>query len=65
MCDALDAQYGPHTVSATKQITDVDFYRWEINGNSITAEEVQIEAFLFDYYSDIVIVYKGPENAQS
>lgn len=59
MSEALDAQYGPHTLSVSKQITDVDLYTWEKDGRIITLEEIQIEAFLVGYYTHVVIVYSN------
>ena len=57
MTAELDRQYGPHTLSVSKQITDVDLYKWEADGRSITAETVQIDAGILNYYSDIIVVY--------
>ena len=57
MTAELDRQYGPHTRSVLKQITDVDSYKWEADGRSITAETVQIDAGILNYYSDIIVVY--------
>jgi hypothetical protein len=57
MTAELDRQYGPHTLSVSKQITDVDSYKWEADGRSITAETVQIDAGILNYYSDIIVVY--------
>ena len=57
MTAELDRQYGPHTRSVLKQITDVDSYKWEADGRTITAETVQIDAGILNYYSDIIVVY--------
>ena len=57
MTAELDRQYGPYTRSVLKQITDVDSYKWEADGRSNTAETVQIDAGILNYYSDIIVVY--------
>ena len=57
ICAELDSQYGPHKLSVSKQITDVDLYTWEKDGRTVTAETVQIEAGLLGYYSHIVVIY--------
>jgi hypothetical protein len=59
MCEELDRQYGPHTLSVSKQITDVDLYTWIKDGSSITAETVQIDAGILNYYSDIVVTFRA------
>lgn len=60
----LDEQYGPHTMSVTKQVTDVDLYTWEMDGRTVTAEAIQIESDLLGYYSDFIIIYSDGGSVQ-
>ena len=64
MSGELDEQYGPHTLSVTKQVTDVDLYTWEMDGRTVTAEAIQIESDLLGYYSDFIIIYSDGGSVQ-